>query len=102
MLIYGRSLEKIFSCRGVLGFFKNNGPNPGSFWLFSVFSHGKYSTNLTIKDKSLLRLCAWALLLGDTNPLSYCCVLKVCLSSIDIVYRFHESGTSLEEDEDLG
>ena len=64
MLIYGRSLEKIFSCRGVLGFFKNNGPNLGSFWLFSVFSHGKYSTNLTIKDKSLLRLCAWALMVG--------------------------------------
>ena len=29
-------------------FFKKNGPNPASFYLFSFFSHDKYSTNLTI------------------------------------------------------
>ena len=30
-----------------------NGPNPASFSLFSFFSQDKYSTNLTINDKSI-------------------------------------------------
>ena len=29
------------------------GSNPASFCLFSFFSHDKYSTNLTINDKSI-------------------------------------------------
>ena len=34
-------------------FYIKNGPNPASFCLFSLFSHNKYSTNLTINDKSI-------------------------------------------------
>ena len=30
-----------------------NGPTPASFCLFSFFSHDKYSTNLTVDDKSI-------------------------------------------------
>ena len=30
-----------------------NGPNPASFCLFSFFSHDKFSTNLTVNDKSV-------------------------------------------------
>ena len=36
-----------------LFFLKKNGPNSASFCLFSFFSHDKYRTNLTIKDKSI-------------------------------------------------
>ena len=38
-------------------FFKKNGPNPASFYLFSFFSHDKYTTNLTKNYKSV-----------DSNP----------------------------------
>ena len=34
-------------------FLFKNGPNPASFCLFSFFSHDKFSTNLTINDKSV-------------------------------------------------
>ena len=40
-------------CERVIVFFYKNGPNPASFCLFSFFSHGKYSTNLTINDRSI-------------------------------------------------
>ena len=33
--------------------FLKNGPNPASFLFILFFSHDKYSTNLTINDKSI-------------------------------------------------
>ena len=40
-----------------LTFFFKNGPNPASFCLFLFLSHDKYSTNLTINDKSIEGVC---------------------------------------------
>ena len=45
------SLASLVQTNTSSAFFKN-GPNPASF-LFSFFSHGKYSTNLTIRDNSI-------------------------------------------------
>ena len=57
-----------------------NGPNPNSFCLFSFFSHDKYSTNLTINDKSVDgvpvtrtqggRMQIWARRIGEASPIS--------------------------------
>ena len=40
-------------CLNVADLFFLNALNPASFCLFSSFSHDKYSTNLTINDKSV-------------------------------------------------
>ena len=42
-------------CKNCNVFFKKMGPNPSSFFIFVLFSHrkDKYSTNLTIIEKSI-------------------------------------------------